>query len=90
MTAIAGDIEHPAAHAVAVCGRNQRAEERLEEVELHGIAPRCNRDRVAEITVPFTGVESRNPRPRLRIYISLGASVDEVLVPAPVPPIGIY
>ena len=36
--AIAGDIEDSAAHTLASCGWNQRAEKRLKEIELNRVA----------------------------------------------------
>ena len=54
---------------LAACVWNQRAEERLEEMELNGVASRRNGDRVAEIAMPFSGVKSGNLRRRFGILI---------------------
>ena len=88
--AIAGDIEDSAAHSPAARACNHRAEERLEEVELNGVASRCHRDGVAEIAVSLSGVKSGDLRSWLGISNQGDAPLDEVILPAPVCAVTIY
>src|SRR5579863_9945458 len=87
--AITGNIEDPTPGAPAACVRNQRAEERFQEMELDGIASWSNGDGIAEIAVPFSGVKSGNLRRRSGILPDGGTAPDEVIVPTPVCAVGI-
>jgi len=87
--AIAGHVEHPAACARAKRRWNQRAEERLKEVQPDRVGSGRNRDGVAEIAVPLVDIEVSEFGSVPRVLITPSAPIDLGIVGTPANAIGI-